>query len=295
MTPLVREITEKPWSTEDAFAYCERLTSSHYENFPVASRLIPAKQRLHVSAIYAFARTADDFADEPGMTNAERLEELRSWDRQLAACYSGEARHPVFVALRRTVEEHQIPIELLRALLQAFEADVTVHRYVTFEQVLGYCRNSANPVGRLVLLLFGYRDESLHRLSDDICTALQLTNFWQDLRIDLERDRVYLPHEDLLRFAYTEAELFRRSFTPAFKALMAFEVERTDELFRRGKPLLAEVGKDLRLELRLTWQGGREILRLIRRQDFDVFRRRPKLSARGKLKILFTALFGGVP
>jgi phytoene synthase len=192
--------------------------------------------------------------------------------------------------LANTIERFEIPVELLRNLLHAFRSDVTTNRYETFEQVLQYCQYSANPVGRLVLLLFNYRSESLLPCSDAICTALQLANFWQDLSVDLQKNRVYLPQEDLRRFGYSEEELFARGYTDAFRSLMKFEVERTEELFRNGKPLLEEVGKDLAFELRLTWNGGMRILNKIVALKYDVFAKRPTLGVLDSIAVLGSSL-----
>lgn len=276
---------------DKAFAYCEKITYDHYENFPVASFFIPAEKRKHICAIYAFARTADDFADEPGLTTPERIEHLNRWEKDLDDCYQHEPNGPVFVALRETISQYSIPRDLLSNLLQAFKSDVTTNRYETFADVLRYCIHSANPVGRLVLLLFGYRDEMLMKLSDRICTALQLTNFWQDVTVDLEKDRVYLPLEDLQRFGVTEHQLKARSSTPEFRKMLEFEVGRTRNLFLDGKPLLNLVGKNLRRELRFTWLGGMQILKKIEKISYDVFTKRPKLRFYDKVALVSRVLF----
>lgn len=257
----------------------------------MASVFLPKAKRKYVAAIYAFARTADDYADEPGDASAQRLEKLSVWEEHLSRCYRGEAEHPIFVALRETAETFGIPQELFQRLLNAFVSDVTTHRYETFSDVRAYCRNSAEPVGRLVLLLFGYTDESLMLRSDEICTALQLTNFWQDVSVDLDKDRVYIPLEDLRRFGVEEAQLSARSFSPEFRRLLEFEVLRTRELFLEGMPLLTDVRRDLSLELRLTWHGGMRILRKIEQSGYNVFGRRPTLSAFDKIGLLLKALF----
>lgn len=277
-------------SEGDAYRYCEQLAFSHYENFPVASWFIPREKRKHVAAVYAFARIADDFADEPGLKQEDRLQKLQDWEIRLSECYRGTASHPVFVALKNTVSQFQIPQQLFQNLLAAFRSDVTVRRYGSFEDVLAYCSNSANPVGRLVLLLFGYKGEEIMSWSDKICTALQLTNFWQDLSIDLDKDRIYIPLEDLRRFNIEITELQERRFSPSFRDLMEFEVQRTRGLFDQGKPLLANVGRDLSLEMRLTWHGGTHILEKIRRLDHDVLHHRPKLSLSDKISLFLRAL-----
>ncbi|MGA3285944.1 MAG: squalene synthase HpnC [Bacteroidota bacterium] len=277
----------KHWSWEEGFRYCEQIARSHYENFPIASWFVPKEIRKHIWAIYAFARIADDYADEPGYTLAERMDNLSQWGQYLDECYNGNPTHRVFAALAETVERFQIPVELFQDLLTAFRSDVTVKRYDTFEEVLEYCRNSANPIGRLVLLLFNYRSETMMELSDHICTGLQLTNFWQDISVDLQKDRIYLPLEDLEEFGYSEQDLLHRRFNNYFRELMAFQVQRTAELFVAGKPLLSKVSKDLSLELKLTWNGGTRILQKIHKQDYNVLIQRPALSTLDKLGLLF--------
>lgn len=289
---LTRDINigKKVWSAEQAFHYCQRLTSEHYENFPVASFFIPSDKRRYVYAIYAFARTADDYADEPGLTPAERMEYLNAWDEQLTECYLGKAQHPIFVALRETVDRFEIPQELFQHLLQAFRSDVTTHRYETFDDLLEYCSCSANPVGRLILLLFNYRSEETMSYADSICTALQLTNFWQDVSIDLQKNRIYIPLEDLREFGCTEEDLFAHNASRGFKDLVTFEIERTAGLFREGEPLLAHVGNDLAFEMKLTWHGGMKILEKIEKNKFDVFKKRPTLNAFDKARLMVSSL-----
>jgi hydroxysqualene synthase len=279
------------WSAEDGFRYCEQVAKSHYENFPVASRFVPKEMRKYVWAIYAFARIADDYADEPGYTVAERIDNLAQWEQYLYECYNGNSTHRVFTALAETAERFQIPMDLFKNLLMAFRSDVTVKRYDTFDDVLAYCRNSANPIGRLLLTLFNYRSEAMMQLSDSICTALQLTNFWQDVSVDLLKDRIYLPLEDLNEFAYSEDNLRERKFDDRFRTLMAFQARRTAELFLSGKPLLSMVGKELAFELKLTWNGGTRILQKIHNQDYNVLTARPTLSVFDKFGLLFQSIF----
>lgn len=277
----------------EAYAYCERLTRSHYENFPVGSLLVPKGKRRHVYSIYAFARTADDFADEgydTPLSQSERLAALDDWERQLEACCRGEAEHPIFVALAATINELQLPVQLFRDLLSAFKQDVVKRRYADFDEVLDYCTRSANPVGRLILLLFGYRDEALHRLSDYICTALQLANFWQDVAVDLEKDRIYLPQDELARFGCDEAQLFARRFDERYAALLKFQVDRTREIFLTGRPLPRLVRGRLSFELRLTWQGGMRILELIERAGYNTLKERPVITTWDKAVLLARAL-----
>ena len=281
-----------------SFKYCEEIAKGHYENFPVASLLLPKNKRKYVYAIYAFARAADDFADEPDILGGDekRLALLNEWNDKLVAAYNGKAVDPVFIALRKTVEDNNIPIEPLENLLKAFKQDVVKSRYETFDEVLDYCTNSANPVGRLVLMIFGCHDEEFFKYSDKICTALQLTNFWQDVEIDLQKDRVYLPGEDLAKFGYSYNELSVKQYNNKFRELLSFEVQRTQNIFDEGKKLIDMCAKDVNLnklskELKLTWLGGTEILKKIQEIDFDVFTKRPKISNIDKFKIFFKSRF----
>jgi phytoene synthase len=270
--------TPRSWTIDEAYEWCGRLVSSHYENFPVASRLLPNTIRPHVAAVYAFARIADDIADEPGMVDIERLEKLEDWNDGLTKAYRGDAQHPAFIALGHTVRKCDIPQGLLTDLLSAFRQDVTTKRYETFGDLLDYCRRSANPIGRIVLRLFDHRDDDLDHESDAICSALQLTNFWQDLSIDIPRGRLYVPREDLRRFNCREDLLMAGTPTEPFHRLLAFEVDRTRALFRRGTLLPEAVRLPLRLELRLTWLGGMRVLDKIERSGYTVFGNRPKLG-----------------
>jgi len=279
----------REWSPDEAFEHCDFLAAEHYENFPVGSRWIPKAKRRYVHAIYAFARIADDFADE-ARHDGSRLELLADWREQLAACYRGQARHPVFVALRETAQRFEIPQSLLADLLTAFEQDVVKSRYADFDEVLAYCRNSANPVGRLVLLLFEYKQEELHRLSDSICTALQLANFWQDVALDLEKDRIYLPQNEQKRFGVDEEMLRSGRLTERLRELMAFQVKRTQEIFERGRPLPTRVGKNLSFELKLVWLGGMRILEKLERAGYDFYHHRPVIGAADKLLLVWRAL-----
>jgi phytoene synthase len=282
-----------PAEIKEAFAFCEQMARSHYENFPVGSLLVPKNLRKHVCSIYAFARTADDFADEgygTATTREDRLHLLDEWEFQLESCYRGIATHPIFIALAETVRELRLPIELFRDLLSAFRQDVVQARYADFEDVLDYCRRSANPIGRLILLLFGYREERLHRLSDYICTGLQLANFWQDVAVDLEKDRVYLPQRDLWRCDYSEEELFAREFNERYADLLKFQVERTWQLFAYGKTLPQLVRGRLSFELNLTWHGGTRILELIERNGYDTLSQRPQITKWDKVVLLMRAI-----
>ena len=274
-------------SLEEAFAFCEARVRGHYENFPVGL-WVPRAKRRYVHAIYAFARAADDFADER-MYEGMRAEKLYQWEARLHAAYEGQAEDPIFIALADTVRTLAIPKDLLLDLLSAFRQDTMKSRYTTWEELLDYCRRSANPVGRLVLLVFGYRDPDLPPLSDSICTALQLANHWQDLAVDLRKDRIYAPRELLDRFGVKEWDLNAGKVTGSFQALMAELVSRTRVLFRDGRPLCDRVGPDLRFEMRLTWLGGSGILDRVEAAGYDVFRRRPRYGLLGKLALAWRA------
>ena len=259
-----------------AYAECRKLARRHYENFPTASLLVPRDKRDALAAIYAFARYADDVADEPGVEG--RVEKLAEWREKLKECYAGKVAHPVFIALRDSAERYQLSEVYFQNLLRAFESDVLVNRHKDLASLLAYCTCSANPVGRLVLELFGHRDNELFEFSDCICTALQLTNFWQDVAIDLDRDRIYLPLDDMAKFGYSLDDLRAHRTGEAWAQLMQFEIARTWELFEKGKSLPERVVPELRRQLRLTWLGGTTILQKIEAVKYDVFRGRPTLS-----------------
>lgn len=275
----------------EAAAYCQRLAESHYENFHVASRFLPKSLRPHFFSIYAYCRISDDLGDEVGDA-AQSLALLRWWERELDACYDGRARHPVFVALRETIQACSIPKQPFADLLTAFRQDQTVKRYDTMADVLEYCRCSANPVGRLVLYACGQAGEEQFRFSDATCTALQLANFWQDVSVDYAEGRVYLPQHDLRRFGVTEAVIAHGIATPEFRALLQHEVEYARGLFRQGVGLIDLVHGNLRLVLDLFSRGGLEILNAIERQDFDVLSARPAISKRTKATLAAKAVLG---
>ncbi len=288
--------TIDPRSIDDAFAYCERMARSHYENFPVGSLLIPVDKRRYVYSIYAFARTADDFADEgyeeDGLDEAGRLAALEDWERKLEASYRGEASHPVFIALAETAKELQLPVRLFRDLLSAFKQDVTKRRYANFDELLDYCGRSANPIGRLILLLFGYREERLHKLSDSICTGLQLVNFWQDVAVDIRKDRIYLPLNEMAEFGVSVDDLRDGRSSERSAALFRLQVERTKQFFEAGRCLPGMVNGRLAFELRLTWLGGMRILRRIEEQDYDTLETRPVITGWDKIVLLLRSLIG---
>jgi len=274
--------SSRVYTLAEAEAYCADLARRHYENFTVASGLLPRRLRKHFFAVYSFCRWADDLGDELG-DRQRSLDALAWWREELDACYADAPRHPVFVALRETTRQFEIPRRPFDDLIDAFTQDQTVSRYETFEQVKDYCVRSANPVGRLVLYLCGYRDERRQELSDYTCTALQLANFWQDVRRDLDIDRVYLPREDMERFGYSYDDLFARRCTPPFKELMRFEVDRTRDLFREGLPLIPLLDGSIRLDIQLFSRGGMAILDKIVKQDYDVLTKRPALSRSEKI------------
>ncbi|HJU44573.1 MAG TPA: squalene synthase HpnC [Vicinamibacterales bacterium] len=251
------------------------LAQSHYENFPVASWLLPERLRPHIAAIYAFARRADDFADEPGRTPDERLFLLREWRAQL---HKRGDPFPEFVALHDTIDRFELPVQLFDNLLDAFIQDVTKSRYATWPDVLDYCRRSANPVGRLVLRISGYNDDRLDRASDAVCTALQLTNFWQDLAVDWSRGRLYVPEETWRAHAADPQSFDQRTITPQWAAALGECASRTRSLFETGRPICDGVGGRLRYELRATWLGGVRVLKRLERSGFDVFGQRPALG-----------------
>ncbi len=274
---------------EEARAYCKQLTESHYENFTVASWFLPKRLRPHFNSIYAYCRISDDLGDEVGDTQ-QSLALLDYWAQQLDHCYAGVTRHPVFVALSETIRACDIPKEPFADLLVAFKQDQVVSRYETREELLAYCKNSANPVGRLVLYACGYRDDKRFALSDHTCTALQLANFWQDVSVDWKKDRVYIPQADLRRFGLSESVIKSGLADDEFRSLIKDEVQWTRELFAEGMPLISMVDKDLALDLDLFSRGGLEILSAIESQKYDVLKRRPSLSKGRKVALMLRAL-----
>ena len=288
-------IPEQAPSEAEARAYCRRLARSHYENFSVASWFLPERLRQHFFNVYAYCRISDDLGDEVGDSAASLLV-LDQWENELNACYDGDhtrhPRHPVFVALAETVRKFEIPKHEFADLLTAFRQDQSVGRYETFNDLLGYCRYSANPVGHLVLYLCGYRDSERQQLSDYTCTALQLANFWQDVSADFAKGRIYLPLEDLRRFGVSEAVIRDGENTSAFCEMMKFEVERAREWFTQGLPLIGKVERQLATDIELFSRGGQEILNAIERQDFAVLGRRPAISKARKLALVARAALG---
>jgi len=304
-------------SLQEAQQYCARLAHSHYENFSVVTWFLPKHLHQHFYNVYAYCRISDDLGDEVG--NAEQsLALLDAWESELNAIYLSlvepplkdirleveklepnfpgrnpvSPRHPVFIALRETIRECDIPREPFANLLTAFRQDQTVGRYTTFDDVLRYCHYSANPVGHLVLYLCGYPDAERQQLSDFTCTALQLANFWQDVAVDYAKGRIYLPLEDLVKYGVSESDIAERRATAQFLGMMRFEVARAREWFNRGLPLARMVDKHLALDIELFSRGGLEILNAIERQGYDVLKRRPVISKPRKLLLVARAAAG---
>ncbi|HSP89803.1 MAG TPA: squalene synthase HpnC [Vicinamibacterales bacterium] len=291
-----------------AYAVCERIARRHYENFPVASILLPASMRPHIAAIYAFARSADDFADEGDLPPARRLALLDDWGRRLRASAPDvvgqagpESRVPspapeaIFLALSHTIRACSLPVALFEDLLSAFRQDVVTTRYATWADVMDYCRRSANPVGRLVLRVAGHAEEGLDRASDAVCTALQLTNFWQDLERDWRKGRLYVPRDERERFGAREADLDARVMSAAWREALSEMAARTRRLFAEGRAVCDGLGGRLRYELRLTWLGGMRVLDRLERAGFDVFRARPSLGSSDIPALLWGAVAWGRP
>jgi squalene synthase HpnC len=280
---------QRAWTLPESLNYTRWLATSHYENFNVVSFLLPKKLHQDFYNVYAYCRWADDLADEIGDT-VESLKLLNWWRDSLAQMYRGEATHPVFMALRGTVERYEIPRDPFQDLISAFIQDQTVTRYQDWRGVLDYCRNSANPVGQLVLYLCGYSDAERQALSDHTCTGLQLANFWQDVTVDLQKDRVYLPLDLLARHNCSVDALFARKLEPGFPAAMREAVEYARGYFNAGLPLIRMVDKRLSLDLELFSRGGLRILDKIEQQGYDVLSRRPKISKPERVGMLLGAI-----
>jgi len=288
---IARELPPAGSPVERAEQYTRWLATHHYENFTVASVFLPRHLRQHFYNVYAYCRWADDLADEiPDRAHA--LELLNWWGEELHRCYAGSPSHAVFVALAGTVRKFEIPIEPFEDLLTAFRQDQTVHRYATWDGVLDYCRYSANPVGRLVLYLCGYRDSERQTLSDYTCTALQLANFWQDVSRDLDKDRIYIPADLMAANGISEAELFARHFDERYANLMRVLVDRTRELFDKGLPLAQTVIPTLRVDIELFSRGGLAVLDAIESIGYNTLQHRPSLTGATKLKLIGRALGG---
>ena len=280
--------TASGFSVEEAYERCARLARTHYENFTVGSWLLPRDKRLHMYAIYAFCRGVDDLGDE---FEGDRLRALDGWEADLLRCYDGQPQHPYMVALQNTIHEFDIPKEPFLRLVEANRMDQTSRRHPTYTDLDHYCRHSANPVGHLVLYLFGYRDAERQEISDLTCTALQLANFWQDVARDHAMGRIYLPLEDMQRFGYTEQMLADRVYNDPFRELMTFEVDRARKMFHGGLALVDTLDGRLKLDVALFSLGGMRVLDAIEGQDYDVLSRRPEVSKAAKFRLMFgTAL-----
>ncbi|GBE27846.1 all-trans-phytoene synthase [bacterium BMS3Bbin03] len=289
MPKIETNVTSKmPVSLAQAEEFTRNLARSHYENFTVGTFLLPREKRQHIYNIYAFARIGDDLADEIA-GHTESLSALKAYEDRLQACCDGHPESAVFTALYNTIQTFDIPIDPFQRLLKAFRQDRLKNRYETFDEVLDYCQNSANPVGELFLTIFDYRDRALLPFSDAVCTALQLTNFWQDVSRDALKNRIYIPQEDLRRFQVTEEEIFSEHFSGKFRKLIRFEVTRTRERFDAGKKLFQYLKKDISLDVRLFVSGGEAILDKIEKQNYDVLSGRPSLSKWDRARLFLRA------
>jgi squalene synthase HpnC len=279
----------KVYSPAEGREYTRWLATHHYENFQVVSFLLPKKLHQDFYNVYAYCRWADDLGDETA-DRGESLRLLAWWRGELDAMYAGRATHPVFAALWPTVERYGIPREPLANLIDAFVQDQTVTRYRNWDELFAYCRNSANPVGRLVLYLGGYSDSQRQQLSDATCTGLQLANFWQDVTVDQLKDRVYIPLDVMERHGYTVDDLFAHRFTPAFREVMREIVQKARELFLEGLPLVGMVNRRLSLDLDLFSRGGMRVLDKIAAQDYNVLAGRPSISKAERVGLLLGSL-----
>ncbi len=276
----MEEVSQK--EIQNAYRYCLRLAQSHYENFPVASILVPARLRPHIAAIYAFARTADDFADEE-----ENREKVLQWREKLHQSLCSRPKDPIFLALSHTIKKFQLPWRWLDDLLTAFLMDLTKNRFQNWEELYYYCRHSANPVGRIVLWIFGYRDEKLMAYGDSITTALQLTNFWQDLSVDIPRNRLYIPTGTLQNHGLLPAEVLQRTVNGKFIPVLEELVGKTRALFQKGSELLTHLSGRLYWELKLTVLGGMTVLKKVEKYSENVLWSRPVLTKKDWGGILF--------
>jgi phytoene synthase len=284
--PLDDAASDKiPTELRPAYQHCRKIALNHYENFPVASILMPHKLRWHIFAVYAFARHADDLADE-----YNDREGLLAWRQQFHDALTGSTDNPILQALVHTINTFRIPISLFDDLLSAFLQDLQQTRYADMDELLNYCSRSANPVGRIILILNGYREESMFRQSDAICTALQLTNFWQDVKVDLQKNRIYIPKHMLAKYNIPESDLFAGNHTTAFENCLRELIEVTQQFFDEGKPLINRMHRRLKWELTLTVSGGEAILHKILKINCNVLSFRPKLSKADWVKLLFNTI-----
>ncbi len=283
-------------SLDEAFAACKQLAVKRDENFLIGSFLVKRVLRPHFYSIYAFCRGVDDLGDE---SLGERMSELKVWEEHLQRCYTGKPHHPWFIALQNTIQSFDIPREPFHKLIEANRQDQRVNRYSDFDSLLEYCDLSANPVGHLMLYLFGHDDAEMMRLADQVCTGLQLANFWQDVVRDYAKGRIYLPKSDMKRFGVSENDIAERKLTPQFREMMKFQVERTRGFFRRGYPLVHMLNRDARTEAAMFISGGLSILDVIEKNQWDVISHRPTLSKSAKITMLVAVylrfLFGREP
>jgi len=300
-----------PLHLKTAYEECQRIAAIHYENFPVASLFLPKENRAHIAALYTFARTADDFADEPPETQNNffggsppaggemsiqkwRLKQINDWEKGLKAAFKNKKSYLILQAFAHTLKIFKIPLSLPLNLLKAYRMDLTQKRYKTWSNVLYYCQHSANPVGRMVLYISGIREKKLFRYSDFICTGLQLINFWQDTAVDLSRNRIYYPQTELKKAGVLEKDLLALKDSPSSRVLFKNAVDFTEEYLRKGYPMLKEVPGGLRLELRATYLGGQGILNKIRKMNYDVLQIRPSWSAWDKISLAVKTILGRV-
>jgi len=283
--------TNSTYTTSQAFEYCKQIATSHYENFPVGSLILPKEIRNHFYSIYAFARLADDIADEEGLEKEERILLIEDWEQQLNLAYKGTAQHPVFVALINTIKEKNIPKILLTDLLRAFKLDIQNKGFAATTDLIVYCAYSANPIGRLVLQLFNLATQERCELSDKLCTGLQLANFWQDISVDVPRNRINLPFQSIDFFGYSLQELMELKFNDKIKEVITYHTDHAINMLNQGYGLIETIdNKKLRIELLLTYFGGLEILGKIVKLDYNVLQHRPTLSRFDKAKLLMKAL-----
>jgi len=285
--PIVRVLSDSPEFVDVAFDECQKLAESHYENFSVVTRLVRKELRKHYYSVYAFSRGVDDLGDEfPG----NRLAMLDLWEEQLNLCYDGEPSHIYFSALQATIREFDIPKGPFVNLIEANRKDQEAQSYENIDGVFDYCVYSANPVGRILLYLSGYREPSVQELSDKTCTALQLANFWQDVSRDYVIGRIYVPQDELNQFGVAEAQLASPVASESFRKLLHFQVQRTRQMFQEGYALVDELDDSLKTTFSLFVRGGLRILREIEKRDFDVLSKRPTVSKFAKVQILMSTL-----
>jgi len=272
-------------TVNDAFIYCKDIAKKHYENFPVGL-LVPKHIRKHVFSIYAFARFADDIADEDKGEPAHKKNQLENWSCQLEECYSGKSKHPIFIALGKTIEEFNIPKSLLADLITAFIMDVDKNRYLNFDEILYYCKHSANPIGRLMLILFNKNNSETILYSDYICSALQITNFLQDVSVDMKKNRIYFPLDSFEKNNYSEQDFFDKKINDAFINIFDQQINRTSELFEKGTPLVKHLKGRIKFEILLTIEAGKSMLQKTNSVKYNIFFRQPLITAIDKLKLL---------